>query len=94
MQTLALLLDGPYGLLWSVPTTAIGLIAAHRLLGQPLTRRGGSDAKPIAERPAFVYIFVLLGLGALPGVWAVAGWPGAGGLLLIVVAMAAVLRAA
>ena len=93
IQVLALLLDGPDGLLYSVPTTAIAVIAGHRLLGQPLTRRAGSDAKPIAERPAVAWGFVLVGLGGLPAVWALAGWLGVGALVLLVVGMALVLRA-
>lgn len=94
-QVVAVSLDGLYGLLYSVPTTVIGLVLGHHLLGRPLTRRPGADETPIliVDRPIFAPIMVLLGLGALPGVWVIAGWPAAAATaLLVVVGTVALLR--
>lgn len=77
LQVLAVSLDGVYGLLYSVPSTVIILLITHRLLGRPLARRPRSDETLIVDRPIFAPLVGLFALGALPGVWATAGWPAA-----------------
>lgn len=92
MQVVAVLGDGLYGLLYMIPMTCIVLVLAHRGLGRPLARHADPDGKPFVERPIFPVLIVVTGLGTLPAVWATAGWPGAGALVLLLVGMVAVLR--
>jgi hypothetical protein len=77
LQVIAVYYDGLYGLLYSVPSTVVILLLSHRLLGRPLARRPRSDQTLIVDSPIFAPLVGLFALGALPGVWATAGWPAA-----------------